>query len=202
MARKTQHDYVALREAYRLTPVSLSDSEFAKRHNIPLRTFQDRKRKDDKAGEPWERDLSSAVKSQTRQMQQRVAAGLDKNQPITDEAVAIATAASTNFLVLERHEKMLGKTMNRIEEGLDLLKAQHDQGFMVIKERVKGGGVDLIDADVPCDYVAKTVSNLTTALEKVVKMQRHHIGVDDEDSTASYEDDLEALANEMDADED
>ena len=201
MARKTQHDYVALREAYRLTPVSLSDSEFAKKHGIPLRTFQDRKRKDDKAGEPWERDLSSAVKSQTRQMQQRVAAGLDKNQPITDEAVAIATAASTNFLVLERHEKMLGKTMNRIEEGLDLLKAQHKQGFVVIEKRTKEG-TDLIQADVACDYVAKTVSGLTTALEKVVKMQRHHIGVDDEDSTASYEDDLEALANEMDADED
>lgn len=200
MGRKTQHDYVALREAYRLTPVSVSDSEFANKHKIPLRTFQDRKRKDSNAGDPWERSLTSAVKAQTKQMQQRVAAGLDHNQPITDEAVAIATAASTNYLVLQRHESMLDKTMNRIDEGLNLLGAQSKEGFIVIERRTKEG-TSFEEADVSCEYVAKTVSNLTTALEKVIKMQRHHIGIDDEDSTASYEEDLEALADEMDADE-
>jgi hypothetical protein len=201
MARKAQHDYEALREAYRLTPVTLSDKEFATKMKIPLRTFQDKKRKDAKAGEPWERDLTGAVKTHTRQMQQRVAAGLDKNEPITDEAIAIATAATTNFLVLERHGELFETAIKRIGDGMELLKGHIDQGFIVVNRRGPSkDGQTTEEVDVSAEYVGKTMNALASSLERVVKMQRHHIGVDDEDGGASYEDDLEALAASMDDD--
>lgn len=203
MARKPRHDYDALKAAYALTPSSVSDTQFAKKHNIPLRTLQAKKRQDAKNGEPWERNLTDAVKSKTKLLQQRVAAGLDVNQPITDETVAIATAATTNFLVLEKHERMFSKSMDSIEKGLELLSLQQNQGILVVKKRGKitEGDKATEEIDVEADYVAKTLNQLTGALERVVKMQRHHIGIDNEDAGASYEDDLEALAAAMDADD-
>lgn len=196
--KRKQHDYAAIRAAYALTPASLSVTKFAAKMMVPLRTLQKRMKDDADKGEPWERDLSQAVRTKTKQMQQRVAAGLGKDQPITEEAVAIAAVAATNILVLEQHQLILTESRELIRDAQRLLRKQVNQGFLVIEERVKGGGSARVKVDIEVDYVVKSVNGITASLDRVVKMERHHLGVDDAESGASYEDDLELLAAEMD----
>lgn len=194
--KRKVHDYAAIRSAYSLTPASLSITQFAAKMLVPMRTLQQRMKKDADKGFPWERDLSKAVRDKTKQMQQRVAAGLGKDQPITEEAVAIAAVAATNILVLEQHQEILTESRDLIRDTQRLLMKQVKAGTMIVEKRTKGVTA-AYEVDVEVDYVVKSINGITASLERVVKMERHHLGVDDDESGASYEDDLEALVAEM-----
>jgi hypothetical protein len=197
--QRLRHDWEAIVAAYRITPATTSLAGFSKRMRVPLRTLQSRMKKDADEGSPWQRDLGDEVKKKTKQMQQRVAAGIAADQPITDEAVAVAAAAATNMEVLESHNALFTMQKELALSGMQLLKSQMDNGHIVIEKRAKGErSIELVDVD--STYVGKALTNYATTIDKVVKLERHHLGLDDE-SGDSYEEEMDELLAALEDDE-
>lgn len=194
-SKRPRHDYDEMREVFRMTPTTVSVPSFARKVKIPLRTLQNKMKKDADEGNPWERDLAGDVKRKTKQMQQRVSAGLAQDQPITEEAVAVAAAAATNMLVLESHQGLFTQLKELSQKGMAMLSKQIQAGTVVVEQRIKGG-TELVEVDVDATYIGKATTNFSTTVDKVVKLERHHLGLDDEGGD-SYESELEELTKQL-----
>ena len=193
------HHWPSIMEMYRIKPPTVTEAAFAKRAKVPLRTLQAKIKKAADEGNPWQTDLGKQVSSKTKEMQLRVAAGVAADQPITDEAVAVAAAAATNMLVLESHQELFSLQKELALDGMKLLKKQVDQGTIVIEKRIKGEVMhELLDVD--STYVGKALTNYATTIDKVVKLERHHLGLDDEGGD-SYEDEMDSMLAAIEADE-
>ena len=201
MSKKPRHDWEKIRTLYQTSPSTLSNKDFAKKMGVSVRSPQTRMKQDRENGLPWERDLADEVKNKTKQMQQRIAAGLGADVPVTDEALAVATAAATNVMVLERHEKAFDEALKAITDGIQLTREQILNGFVVIKRRRKDGNVEFDAEDVDGRFVGQAMKSLTGSLKDVVTMQRHHLGLDDNESDTSYLDDIDALEADIEREE-
>ena len=163
-------DWEAIQADYRTGRYSLqqlSDMHGPNKASISKRATRD----------GWEKDLSQAVRQRTREKVSRshidtsAREALDKSD---DEIVE--EAATLNAAVAQGHRKHLERWRNLEGKYADLLTEQLERGTMTVQ--LKNG--DLAEIDVPLDYIGKAMSNGTTALEKIVKLERQSYGMDEE----------------------
>ncbi|WP_277810679.1 hypothetical protein [Chromohalobacter canadensis] len=163
-------DWEAIKADYRTGRYSLqqlSDMHGPNKASISKRATRD----------GWEKDLSQAVRQRTREKVSRshidtsAREALDKSD---DEIVE--EAATLNAAVSQGHRKHLERWRNLEGKYADLLTEQLERGTMTVQ--LKNG--DLAEIDVPLDYIGKAMSNGTTALEKIVKLERQSYGMDEE----------------------
>lgn len=194
MGRKAkQVDWATVRREYELGRASVR--QIADRHGISDTTI--RKKAKEKS---WTRDLSADVSTRTRQNvarlgyrddqqggadpvdpeqaaaedaeNHRVHDALMANQDATDDEI-VEHAAMQNAVIVNRQRNNIKEWQALVCRYRDLLKAQMKSGKRSVL--VKGGRVTV---DIELDYIAKSVTAGTQAVERLVKLERQSYGID------------------------
>lgn len=175
-----KYDWEAIRQEYRTGRFSLQ--QLSDRHG-PNRSNISRRAK----AEGWQQDLTEKVRQRTREKITREALPPEAREALNgDDEAIVEHAANENSAVVHGHRKLLNRWRSITERYAEQLEAQLETGKLDVQ--VKSG--DVVEIDVPLDYVGKAMANGTTALEKVVKLERQSYGLDLEDEDAPPEREL------------
>ena len=143
----------------------------------------------------WQKDLSAKVKQATKtKLTQSVAKTTPKlkerepNTPISDEEI-VEEASNAAVDVISSHRARAAEYQDIVKGYGQRLKDQITNGTLTVQNR-EG---DVVDIDLPLEYVGKCLNSATQSLERLIKMERQAYNLDDQQDS-SYEDDLEALS--------
>lgn len=170
MSKASRYDWEAVERDYRTGRYSLS--ELSAMHG-PARSSIDKRAKK----EGWEKDLSGAVRQRTRE---KVVKGTLSHESLEalegDDRAIVEEAATLNAAVAAGHRKQLTAWRAILDKYTARLDEQLTRGSMSVQ--LKSG--DVADVDIPLDYVGKSLSAGTQALDRVVRMERESYGLDDD----------------------
>ncbi|MAX33675.1 MAG: hypothetical protein CME72_11505 [Halomonadaceae bacterium] len=126
----------------------------------------------------WKRDLTGPVQQRTRD---KVVRGTLSDEALAaldgDDRAIVEEAATYNAAVVKGHRSQLERWRGITDRYADLLEEQVSKGKIDVQ--IKTG--DVVEVDVPLDYIGKSLSAGTQALERVVRMERESYGLDLED---------------------
>lgn len=168
--RPSRYDWEAVERDYRTGRYSLA--ELSAMHG-PARSSIDKRAKT----HGWEKDLSGAVRQRTREKVVRSTLSDESLEALDgDDAGIVEEAATLNAAVAKGHRKQLTAWRAILDKYTQRLDEQLDRGSLSV--HTKSG--DVAEVDIPLDYVGKSLSAGTQALDRVVRMERESYGLDDD----------------------
>mgnify|MGYP007011823198 CR=1 FL=1 len=171
------YDWEAVERDYRTGRYSLS--ELSAMHG-PARSSIDKRAKT----HGWEKDLTGAVRQRTREKVVRAALSPEALEALDgDDAGIVEEAATLNAAVAAGHRKQLTAWRAILDKYTTRLDEQLTRGSLTVQ--TKSG--DVAEVDVPLDYVGKSLSAGTQALDRVVRMERESYGLDAEEADQTPE---------------
>ncbi len=177
MSKRPRYDWEAVERDYRTGRYSLS--ELSAMHGPARQTINDRAKK-----EGWEKDLSGPVRQRTREKVVKGALSPEALEALEgDDAAIVEEAASLNAAVAAGHRKQLSAWRAILDKYTARLDEQLERGSLSVQ--TKSG--DVAEVDLPLDYVGKSLSAGTQALDRVVRMERESYGLDDDNDDESPE---------------
>lgn len=165
---RQRYDWAAVERDYRTG--AYSNRELSRTHGPSEAAIRKRA-----ADGGWSRDLSEQIRQRVREKTNRAAAA-EVVQSITDAEI-VENAAEVGAAVVKSHQRLISRAKGLTEKLLDLLEVQLDAGKIKVKV-----GANVVDIDLPLDYVGKTLGNATTAMDRAIRLERQAYGLDEEGS--------------------
>ena len=177
MAR--QHDWAAIEADYRTG--KYSNRELERIHKVSETAI----RKKAKAG-VWTKDLSKQVRQQTRAKAIQTSVtkrlkdkGQDTSKPLQDSQI-VEAAAEMGAEIVTAHQLRIDRWQKVGDHFLTTMEDQMQAGKRVIE--VASGAMEV---DLDLEYIGKSLNQGTSALERLVRLERQAHGLDEEADTTA-----------------
>lgn len=163
-----KYDWEAVEKSYRTG--KYSNRQLAKMHGVSESGLRGRIKKDG-----WSKDLSAPV---NQRIKDKLVTGPsdDSVERPSDEEI-IEAAATTGASIVFEHRAYAKSSREVVGSLLSKLKEQVEQEYM----KVQAFG-EVVEVDIPLDYMGKVISAATQSLERIVKIERQAFRLDDDDS--------------------
>lgn len=165
MAKRPTYDWEAIEKDYRTGLYSFRQLETM--HGPRSMTISQKAK-----SKGWTKDLSKNVQDRTRDI--LTTGNEDSSMPRPSDEAIIEAAATTAASVVFQHRAWAKKGRDVVSAMLEKLGDQVDAGRIEVKDR----DGEIVGIDLPLDYMGKAASNMVTAMEKLVKIERQAYNLD------------------------
>tara|TARA_R110002033_G_scaffold170862_2_gene214568 strand:+ start:8315 stop:8893 length:579 start_codon:yes stop_codon:yes gene_type:complete len=172
-----KYDWEPIEKSYRTG--KYSNRQLSKIHGPSEATIRKRAKDFD-----WKKDLSKPVNQRIKEKLTNKAAEDEALVAPSDEDI-VEAAANTAATIVFHHRSYAQKGREITGLLLDKLKQQMEAGTM----KVAAFG-QVVETDIPLDYMGKTLSAATQSLERLVKIERQAFRLDDDDQNENPNADL------------